>query len=53
VAATVVFVVSALCAPPLGALAAHAGWDVFWITTAALAAIGAAIALRLPRTLPD
>jgi MFS family permease len=53
VAATVVFVVSALCAPPLGALAARAGWDVFWITTAALAATGAAIALRLPRTLPD
>ena len=53
VAATVVFVVSALCTPPLGALAAYAGWDAFWITTAALAATGAAIAMRLPRTLPD
>jgi MFS family permease len=53
VAATVVFVVSALCTPPLGALAARAGWDAFWITTAALAATGAAIAARLPRTLPD
>jgi MFS family permease len=53
VAATVVFVVSAVCTPPLGALAAYAGWDAFWITTAALAAAGAVIALRLPRTLPD
>src|SRR5262249_30298983 len=53
VAATVVFVVSALSTPPLGALAARAGWDAFWITTAAVAAAGAAIAARLPRTLPD
>jgi MFS family permease len=53
VAATVVFVVSALCTPPLGALAARAGWDAFWLTTAVLAAAGAAIAARLPRTLPD
>jgi MFS family permease len=51
-AATVVFVVSALSAPPLGALASHAGWDTLWITTAALAAVGAAIAARLPKTLP-
>jgi MFS family permease len=52
-AATVVFVVSALCTPPLGALASHAGWDTLWITTAAIAAVGAAIASRLPRTVPS
>ena len=34
VAATVVFVVSGLCTPPLGALAAHAGWNAFWLVTA-------------------
>jgi hypothetical protein len=45
-------VLGALCTPPLGALAAGAGWDVFWIATGVLAAIGAAIAARLPRTLP-
>ena len=44
VAATVVFVVSGLCTPPLGALAAHAGWDAFWIVSALLAASGALVA---------
>jgi MFS family permease len=44
VAATVVFVVSGVCTPPLGALAAHAGWDAFWILTAMLAAVGALVA---------
>jgi MFS family permease len=52
VAATVVFVVSALSTPPLGALAAHAGWNVFWIVTAVLAGVGAFVAARLPRTVP-
>jgi MFS family permease len=52
VAATVVFVVSAICTPPLGALAAHAGWDAFWLTTAGLAVVGALIAAYLPRGLP-
>jgi MFS family permease len=51
-AATVVFVFSALCTPLLGALAAHVGWDTFWTTTAVLAAAGAAISARLPRTVP-
>jgi MFS family permease len=51
-AATVVFILGALCTPPLGALAARAGWDTILVTTAVLAAIGAAIAARLPRTLP-
>jgi len=46
-AATVVFLISALCTPPLGALADHAGWDVFWVVTAVLAALGALAASRL------
>ena len=53
VAATVVFLASALCTPLLGVLADHAGWDSFWLTTAVLAAIGAVVAATLPRTLPD
>jgi MFS family permease len=47
-AATVVFVVAALCTPLLGALAEHAGWNVFWLTAAGLAATGAALAATLP-----
>jgi len=46
-AATVVFLVSAACTPALGALADHAGWDVFWITTAVLSALGAFAAAGL------
>jgi MFS family permease len=48
VAATVVFLISAVSTPLLGALASHAGWDVFWIVTAALAAAGALVAASLP-----
>lgn len=47
-AATVVFVVAALCTPVLGALAEHAGWTVFWLTAAGLAAVGASLAATLP-----
>lgn len=47
-AATVVFVVAALCTPLLGALAEHAGWNVFWLTAAVLAAAGASLAATLP-----
>ncbi len=46
-AATVVFLISAICTPPLGALADHAGWNVFWVTTAVLAALGALAASGL------
>jgi len=46
-AATVVFLVSALCTPALGALADHAGWDAFWITTAVLSGLGALAATGL------
>jgi MFS family permease len=52
-AATVVFLVSALCTPPLGALADRAGWDAFWLTTAGLAATGALIAKGLSQVLSD
>ena len=48
VAATVVFVFSAVSTPPLGALAEHAGWDAFWLATGALAAVGALVAATLP-----
>jgi MFS family permease len=49
-AATVVFLVSAACTPLLGALADDAGWNVFWLTTAILSALGALAATGL-RTL--
>lgn len=48
VAATVVFLASAVCTPVLGAVAARAGWDVFWASTAVLALAGAYLASRLP-----
>jgi MFS family permease len=47
VAATVIFVLSAVTAPPMGALADHVGWDVFWIVCAALSACGALVATTL------
>ena len=50
VAATVVFLISAISTPLLGALASHAGWDVFWVVTAVLAAAGALVAATLPTT---
>ncbi len=48
VAATVVFVISGVATPLLGALADVAGWDGLWLTTAAVAALGAVLAIRLP-----
>lgn len=48
VAATVVFLISAISTPLLGALASFAGWDVFWVVTAILAATGALVAASLP-----
>lgn len=47
VAATVIFGLSALATPLLGALAHWGGWDVFWLTTAALALAGAAVSATL------
>jgi len=49
VAATVVFLMSAISTPPLGALADSAGWNAFWLTCALLALIGAAAAASLGR----
>ncbi len=49
VAATVVFVLSGLVTPLLGALADTAGWNALWVTTAAVALVGALLAGRLPR----
>jgi MFS family permease len=48
VAATVVFVISGLVTPLLGALADTAGWDALWLTTALTAAVGALLAFGLP-----
>ena len=48
VAATVVFLLSAISTPLLGALAEAAGWDVFWLVTGVLAAAGALVAATLP-----
>jgi MFS family permease len=53
IAATLLFVVSAACTPLMGTLASHLGWDGFWLTTGLLAAIGAAVAVTLPRGLPQ
>ena len=50
VAATVVFLISGLSTPLLGALADHAGWDGLWLACAAIAAGGALLATRLTRT---
>ena len=47
VAATVIFGLSAVATPILGALAHQAGWDTFWLVTAALALGGAAVAATL------
>ena len=52
VAATIVFVVSAAVTPPMGALADAAGWDVFWLVTAGVAACGALTAGTLRTTPP-
>ena len=48
VAATVVFVLSGIATPVLGALVDAVGWDALWITTAVVAGCGAALAFRLP-----
>lgn len=52
VAATVVFLLSAVSTPVLGALAASVGWDVFWVVTGLLAATGALVAWSLPASAP-
>lgn len=49
IAATLIFVLSGLSTPPMGALAAHVGWNAFWLVCAGLSATGALVALTLPR----
>ncbi len=53
VAATVVFLLSAVSTPLLGSLAASVGWDVFWVVTGLLAATGAVVAATLPAPAPS
>ena len=48
-ALTVVFLLSGISTPLLGALADHAGWGAFWLTCAALALAGATVAGSLSR----
>ena len=48
VAATVVFVLSGLATPLLGALVDTVGWDALWLAMALTAAVGAYLAHRLP-----
>jgi MFS family permease len=50
---TAVFLLPALAAPPAGALAEAAGWDVLWLTTGAFALLGAYVASGLGRTRPS
>ena len=48
VAATVVFVLSAVVTPVLGALVDALGWDALWVATAGIALLGAFLARTLP-----
>ncbi len=53
IAASLIFVLSAFTAPPMGALADQAGWDVLWATCAGLAITGALVASRLRQARPE
>jgi MFS family permease len=48
IASTVVFAVGAIGTPAAGALAEAAGWDVLWLTTAGIAALGALVSASVP-----
>jgi MFS family permease len=48
IAATVVFVGSALVSPAVGALAESAGWDALWVVAAVVGLVGTAAARALP-----
>ena len=53
-ALTVVFLVSAVSTPVLGALADSVGWTAFWLVTGAVALAGAGVARTLADTaIPD
>lgn len=47
IAATLVFTLSAVSTPPMGALAEAAGWDAFWFACAGLCAAAALVASTL------
>lgn len=47
IAATLVFTLSAVSTPPMGALASAAGWDVVWLLCAGLCATAAGLASTL------
>jgi sugar phosphate permease len=49
VAGTLIFLLGAASAPPMGALASHAGWDVFWGVCAAFALCGSVVAITFSR----
>lgn len=49
VAMTVVFVLSSLVTPPLGALAAHAGFDALWLGLAGVSLLAAVLSAGLRR----
>jgi MFS family permease len=49
IAATLIFVLSSVCTPPMGALAERVGWNAFWLVCAGLSAAGAVVAFTLPR----
>jgi MFS family permease len=50
VVATLVFLLSAVATPPMGALAEYAGWDAFWLAAAGLAACAAVVATTIRPT---
>lgn len=49
IAATLIFVLSSVCTPPMGALAERVGWNAFWLVCAGLSTAGALVAFTLPR----
>ncbi len=49
VVGTLIFLIGAASAPPMGALAEHAGWNVFWVVAAGFALCGSLIAVTLGR----
>jgi hypothetical protein len=52
-AATLVFVLSAVSTPAMGALADAVGWDAFWLATALVSVSGALLAVRIPPVAPS
>jgi MFS family permease len=52
-AATVVFVGSAIVGPVIGAIADSAGWDVLWLVAAGIGVVGTLAARALPERGPE